>query len=214
LKRAVYTVLFGDKSEYTLKEPKIISNGWDHICFTDRTNLKSDIWTIKIVETKDDYNRQSRTIKILNEEYLPDYDMSIYIDSKFVIKTDLTAFSRVNMIKDFTVMRHNKRDCLFKEAQFILNSNIVSKKEKAIIKNQIIRYTKLRMYRGYGLWAPGIMLRKHGVNDLSKMMYDWHEEIMNYSYRDIISLPYVMCLNPGVSIGEMDFKLTYNLFSG
>lgn len=214
MKRVVYTVLFGDNTEYTLKEPKVISEGWDHICFTDRTNLKSNIWNIKTIEPKIDYNRQSRTIKILNEEYLPEYDESIYIDSKFVIKTNLTSFSRVYLNNDFTVMAHNRRNCLYKEAQYLLNSTIINNKEKSIIRNQITRYGKLRMPRGYGLWAPGIMLRKHGVKALSKMMYDWHEEIVNYSYRDIISLPYAIWLNPLVSIGEMEFQYIYNLFMG
>jgi len=211
MKKAVYTVGLGNG--YALKEPVIISDGWDHICFTDRTDLHSDVWSIRRVESFDDINRRSRAIKILNEEYLSGYDMSVYLDSKFVVKTDLTAFCRVHP-EDIVVMKHNRRNCLFQEAQFLLNSNIVSIKEKSIIRNQVKKYSESGMIRGFGLWAPGIMIRRHWVKSVSKMMYDWYEEIINYSYRDIISFPYVLRMNPDVKLGEMDFSETYNLFMG
>ena len=49
-KNCIYTAIIGDYDN--LYTPKIVTEGWDYICFTDNKKLKSDFWTIKYVPKK------------------------------------------------------------------------------------------------------------------------------------------------------------------
>ena len=43
--KVIYTSIFGE--EYYLHDPEMELDGWDFICFTDRTDFESDIWTTR-----------------------------------------------------------------------------------------------------------------------------------------------------------------------
>jgi hypothetical protein len=62
---------------------------------------------------------------------------------------------------DICLMTHNKRNCLFDEANFCIKNNIGDKK---LIKKQIEDYLNDNMIYNYGLYAPGIMIRRNNDN--------------------------------------------------
>ena len=43
--KVIYTSIFGE--EYYLHDPEMELDGWDFICFTDRTDFEYDIWTTR-----------------------------------------------------------------------------------------------------------------------------------------------------------------------
>ena len=71
-KKVIYTVITGGYDNL-IEQPKI--EGYDYICFTDNTNLKSDIWQIRdMPEGLSDLTtvKQQRNVKILAHKYLPE----------------------------------------------------------------------------------------------------------------------------------------------
>ncbi len=209
-RKAVYTVI--TDPNYTLKEPKRMTEEWDFICFTN-LDIKSKYWTIqKITAFCEDKRKLSRKIKILNDHYLPGYDISLYIDSKFVIDFDLDEFVKKYLIHDMAVLRHKKRHCAYKEANHLINSTTLglSDSDKKVISKQVKRYRNKGLTEMFGLWAPGIMIRRHNIPSIQTFMKLWHNECMAYSHRDILSLAYtIFKMQNEVIIDEMPFQELY-----
>ena len=208
MNKVVYTVIIGD---YKLYEPKVDNPNWDHVCFTDNVNMKSDSWDIRIVENEDNLSdrKLSRKPKILNDYFLKDCDLSIYIDSKFSISCDLDKFvSRQSKDHNITMMSHPSRTCLYDEAEYCLKKGIG---EKENIKKQIARDKKAGMPRQQGLTAGGIIIRKHGIENQTRFMEKWFQELVDGSDRDQIGFPYVLWKNE-LDLFHMPFKKTYKRF--
>ena len=65
-KIAIYTAFTGDYD--TLKEPEVIDENCDYICFTDNPNLESDTWKIiQMDESTLDNNRKAKQYNIQNK---------------------------------------------------------------------------------------------------------------------------------------------------
>ena len=62
MKKCVYTVIIDGYD--SLKEPLVKSDGWDHICFTNNPLVnKSNVWKVRIFDTKDLDNKKARSEK-------------------------------------------------------------------------------------------------------------------------------------------------------
>lgn len=201
MRKIVYTILFGD---YNLVEPKYNNNNWDLICFTNK-NIKSKKWNI-IQKHCDDPFKESRKIKIRCDKFL-DFDICLYLDSKFTVKCNLDDFVNNNLKSNMLLMRHNKRNCLYDEANYCIK---LGKGNKNIILNQINNYRKDGFPKNFGLYAPGIMLRKNSP-EIINFMKLWYNEVDKYTYRDQISFPYVLWKTP-INFDSLPFKETYNTF--
>ena len=100
-KKVVYTCITNDYD--ILNEPKYISLGFDYICFTDNSSLKSDVWQIrplpKETEGLSEVKKQ-RFIKINPHLYLKEYDISIWVDGNVELKGDLNELIDWNVRND------------------------------------------------------------------------------------------------------------------
>lgn len=201
MKKVIYTVLFGD---YKLYEPEYDNPEWKHICFSDRP-IESKGWEIRVIECKDK-RKKSREVKILFDRYI-DCDVCIYIDSKFKIKVDLNEFVDKRLKHDFCIMRHNKRVCAYDEGVFCVERG---KDNKEPILAQLYYYTLEGFPRDFGLYAPGIMIRKN-TEPVRNFMKLWYEQVYEFSYRDIISFSYVLWKNP-IPLDIVTFRETYGMF--
>jgi hypothetical protein len=201
-KKIAYTVLIGD---YELYEPTYINKNWELICFTDQ-NITSKNWSI--VHAKDDgYPRKkAREIKIRCDKFL-DFDLCLFIDSKFTIKCNLDKFIEENMRTNITLMEHNKRVCAYDEAKFCINNDIGNKKD---IQNQINFYKQEGFPLKFGLYGTGILIRKN-KSEVIEFMKQWYNEIEKYSCRDQISFSYVLWKN-SIKVNSIPFKETYRRF--
>lgn len=203
MKKVVYTACFGLD---LIRDPIYCQNGWDYIFFTDNKSLKSDKWHIEYLTPDIDQRRFSRKVKILNEEYLPGYDLSLYIDARFIPRISLDKFVKNNLEnKDIAMMRHHKRSCIYDEAKICID---IKKDSEEIIKEQMARYRSEGYPNNNGLTAGGIILRKHGIESQREFMQLWYEEIKNGSWRDQLSFQYVLWKHK-LNIGLMDFKKVY-----
>lgn len=200
MKKIIYTCLFG---KYDLYEPKMKTYDWKYICFTDQ-NIKSNNWEIIRIDTNDQ-RKKSREIKINSHKFL-DYDMCLYIDCKFKPKVDLNIFSE-NLKSDLCLMRHNKRNCIYDEGLFCIQKG---KDSKDIILKQLQYYRENGMPQHFGLYAPGIMLKRN-TKEVNNFMELWYDQVQQFSYRDIISFSYILWKNP-IKINTLPFKETYGIF--
>lgn len=199
MKKVVYTVILGD---YTLQEPSVINNGWEYICFTDQ-DLTSDIWKFVKIEGG---RKTSRKIKINSYKYF-DYDICLYLDSKFKVKKNLNDFIDNNLNSDLCLMQHSKRNCLYDEGYFCMKFGLDTSDN---ILPQLNKYESENMPKNFGLFAPGIMIKRN-TPEVNEFMKLWYEEVFNHSYRDQISFPYILWKNP-INIDLMLFKKTYMSF--
>src|SRR5688500_16882261 len=109
--KTIYTVIFGPYEE--LKEPLVITPGWQYICFTDQP-FTSSIWDIKQVDTWADKRMHSREYKINFHKYINDQE-SIYIDGAFTINCNLDDWWNKHFKYPMTFVSHPRRNCVFAE---------------------------------------------------------------------------------------------------
>jgi len=210
--KVIYTVIIGDSPNYWLKPFKNKPHGWDTICFTDR-NIKSDCWSIRKVQfNNDDIPRESRIPKILYHNYVSEYDLSFYMDSKFSIPNKFNSFiesiSKKIEDNDIVTIAHNKRKCIFDEGRYCQLKKLDSFEK---IRDQMNQYESYGMPHNMGLWATGIMIRNHNKR-LEKMMVEWNNEVMNKSRRDLLSFSYSLWKNKEIKLADIAWDYIYPIF--
>ena len=96
-KIVIYTAFTGDYD--TLKYPEVIDDNCDYICFTDNTELTSDLWKIiPMEESVLDNNRKAKKYKLLPHKYLKDYKYSFWLDGTFKIKGSIREYIYKNIV--------------------------------------------------------------------------------------------------------------------
>jgi len=203
--KVIYTSIFGE--EYYLHDPEMELDGWDFICFTDRTDLKSDIWTIRPTLKIYDGSRDSKKPKILPHRYLEDYEISVWVDGDAKIIGDVNFLVDTYLQdKDYAVFNHkycggiNSRICIYEEAKFIkwlgdIHPQKHYKDNLDIINNQVDGYRKEGYPENNGQARNTVILRRHNNKEIIKTMEDWWVEVMYGSKRDQLSFPYVAWKN-------------------
>lgn len=186
----MYTAIIG-KYDY-LKEPKIVSEGFDYICFTDDVTLKSKVWKIRLVNNNQglDYSRLSKKIKILCTTFLKEYDLSIWIDGSISINCDLNIFLDKNYHgEDLVIMTHPERNCVYEEAKACIR---IKKDNPTIINKQIEGYRQEGYPEGNGMVHACIMIRNHQSKNINEFMDRWWNEVYTKSKRDQLSFNYIL----------------------
>lgn len=207
-KKVIYTCITGGYDN--LIEPKIISDDFDYICFTDDENMKSDVWDIKPLPKETDELSQvkkQRYVKINAHKLLSEYEISIWVDGSVTINGDLNGFVSKFLNSDCSIYvpTHPIRDCIYTEA----NTVVAMKKDTSSnVSPQIERYKKEGFPKNYGLLQSNIMLRKHNNEDCIRFMEQWFEEVKNGSHRDQLSFNYVAWKNEDIKIFYLD-KMIY-----
>lgn len=191
MKLVVYTAIFNNYD--WLKEPVVVCEDVDYICYTDSTTLKSKTWEIVHI----DLNGKSpsllnREIKILYPyTELKDYDYSLYVDGSIMIKGDLSEFFYKYLCDKPILMnfKHPNNDCIFEE----IKRCIQQKRGNADkLLEQYVVYRNDGMPEHYGLSDNKILLRNNHNEKGEKMMRDWYDQVVGYSGRDQVCLSYVL----------------------
>ncbi|WP_289286108.1 glycosyltransferase domain-containing protein [Parablautia intestinalis] len=194
-KIAVYTANIGFYDN--LQEPEFTSSNIDYYCFTDNKSYKSDIWNVRHISNScsspEENAKLVRHYKFFPGEYLPDYEISIWVDSKYKIIGDLRQYAALySHGAPMLSFPHFFRDCIFEEAAICLD---VGRGDPDMICNQIKNYRFNQYPPHHGLYENGCIVRRHKDKQVKRVMNDWWEEINQYSLRDQISLPYVLWKN-------------------
>ena len=201
MRKVIYTAIIGNYDN--LEEPQFIPEGYDFICFTDQKIQKpNSIWKIKqVLPLYKDNTRTARKYKILPHRFLPEYDISIWVDGNELVVGDVDKLQKRYLNdKNMAVYNHmscwDKRDCIYQEAQAIFNlGNKDSnnwKDNPNTINKQINRYFEEGYPSNNGLIVSGVMFRKHNNKDIINAMEFWWKELKLGSKRDQLSFDYSM----------------------
>lgn len=204
-KFVIYTARFGEPGRFNF--PEVSIKRVDRICYTDLRVLPGCGTSIPVRKGKFKLNdfydmrkikanqknsiMQQRFMKIIiPEEIFNNYEYSAYVDCKRPIRIDFEDCVRqLKDGSDFLTRKHPARDCVYDEARFCINKD-GTKGSVCDIEKQVDHYKK----RGYpehnGLYLTSWVFRRH-TEKVKWLSEFWWDQLVRFSHRDQISLPYV-----------------------
>lgn len=204
-KIVLYTGIFGRPGRFNI--PKISVSDTDRFCYTDlgvtegcnqmipvRNGqfLKNDFYQIKKINLGHLIPvRRNRLIKIMiPEELFNNYEYSLYSDCKRPFSFDFKRILRnLEPGSDFLIRKHrSSRDCAYDEGIYCIG---IRKDTKESIMKQLRFYEREKFPRHCGLFDASWILRRH-TKRMRAHMRLWWQQVQDYSFRDQISLPYVI----------------------
>lgn len=188
-KTIVYSCLAGDYEG--LKEPEVVDPSVRYILFTDNPDLKSDKWEVVPFDTLGlSPRRASRLPKLLPHRYLPDHEISVYVDhSLTLIEPEIAVMAQSDLQGcDIAAYPHYKRDCVYDEIEKCLS---LRKADVAQSKAFRKRLKKEAFPMHWGLLENAFLVRRNSplmqwINEL------WFREYIYGPERDQFSLMYVL----------------------
>jgi hypothetical protein len=115
-----------------------------------------------------------------------DAEYSIYHDGNFQLRMDPNQMIDELLKKQqWASYRHPCRKCIYEEAQVLLNEKIGTPK---LVSNEIERYRDAGFPSGEGLWANGLIVRRH-TPEVAELNEHWWRLYMAGCERDQISFP-------------------------
>jgi len=188
IKRCVYTTMIGGYEKLN-EQPIAATSTIPFICLTDDPTLRSTSWEIRLVSPSFgmDSVRSQRDIKIRPHLYLPDYDISLYIDNTVLLtQPPETLFERYPSSSGFSLPKHSFRDTIFDE--FLQVAALGLDKPTRILE-QLDHYTA--DHRGWLLEKPywtAILFRDQRNPEVRAMLETWAAHVLRYSQRDQLSV--------------------------
>ncbi|WP_158580729.1 glycosyltransferase [Cellulomonas rhizosphaerae] len=192
-RRCVYSALFGDY-ERPSHQPAFAGDPIDKILFTDDPNLRSDDWEVRLVSRvlPADPGRSSRWPKLLPHRALPDHDVSLYIDNSVGLTRPPSEVLDVLLDDEspFALVEHSYRGAVAEEMDAVV---AVKFDDPARIREQEDHYRVIApaALSAQTLWG-GMLARRHHDPLVVAAMEIWWEQVLRYSRRDQLSLPYAL----------------------
>lgn len=134
--------------------------------------------------------RRAKFPKIMANEVLPSRTLySMWIDGSIRLNPGLDfndLIAKYLKDADIAVMKHPERDCIFREAEAIID---MGKDDSETVLKHMTRYAYFP--RNWGLAETGVVIRRHTfqIRNLNEI---WWEELRKGSRRDQLSLPVVL----------------------
>ena len=186
---AVYTALFGAYD--SLREPVCHPDNVDYYILTDQELPAESCWNpLDIRECiPEQYRRDSvmanRWCKMHPHLLFPEYNYSVYVDSNFLITSDLTAL--VNQMNDYPVamFHHKERNCVYDEITTCIEKKKDSK-DRLLAHKKVLQ--KKRIPKQFGLLEAPIIVRRHHEKRSIQLMNEWWRAFCRGCRRDQIAL--------------------------
>lgn len=198
---AIYTCITGGYDQVI--EGKAIE-GCDYYYISDED--KKDSAFYRYIDIKEvlpdldlDNTRKNRYCKINAHSIFSDYKYSIYHDGNIEIKPGIEEYiQRLPETKIITLFRPAVNNP-YAEA---LRCLIHNRDDEDKFLKQVEKYWNEGLPEDFGLANPAILVRQHNHPICKKLMEQWWDEVLNYSRRDMVSLPYVLWKN-GYTIDDV-----------
>lgn len=188
-KMVVYSAIFGGYDN-----PPRVANPDErirYILFTEQPNLKAPSpWEVRSVpRIFADPQLDARRIKILPHLFLPDFDVSVWIDanSELLRLTDDDA-RRLSECGDVLARPHDFRSCLYREAKAVLWYRMDSPLR---VKRQLESYRSAGFPEKFGLHQTAFLVRRHMRDGCIEFARLWWDQVFKHSKRDQLSFDFV-----------------------
>lgn len=208
-KNCLFTTLIDD---YDILNEVNKIEGWDYLYFTNNINLKSKTW--KVIyhphETKEklDSYKLSRYYKTNYKKYLSSYDKLIYCDARMKVVGNINELLKRLDGVDISFMKHPHANNIKEEMKRV---SVGGLERKGVVDKIKERYEKENYKYDNGLFAGGVLIFKNNERT-SNFFNEWWYEIENYSYRDQLSLNFVVSRNPELKYDTQPFYNTINKY--
>ena len=189
-KYVIYTCLTGNYD--TLKQPLVVDEDFDYICFSNDMVSNSDgIWKIiKIPFHDEDKLIESRFVKMQPHEVLQDYEYSVWIDANIQITKDSFYIRIKELINNGCLIgqvNHSFpfRDCIYEEISACIGKGRIS------LCNGLRQFRKLKKQKypkHFGLYENNLLLRKHNDKIVVRISNSWWQSFLCGAKRDQFSL--------------------------
>jgi len=139
----------------------------------------------------------NRLIKLLNHiKKLEVYDYTIWIDASLQIQTETFVQEMISMEGPYQIVMfvHPERSCIFDEA-FVLENDLRFLGNNLPFTEQVNFYSKKGYPHQNGLMATGVILRNTKNRIIRKIERQWWKELRKWTFRDQLSLPYILWKN-------------------
>lgn len=136
----VYTVILGPEFELN---PVEHYEGVMYICFTDVIPQNNSGWEIRIIPPilPGDLPRSSRDFKIRPHLWLSEFENSLYVDSKVLLKGNPQEFWNILTLGDHSIslglINHSFRETIFDEFKAVLENKFDS---QVVLEEQLLHY--------------------------------------------------------------------------
>lgn len=185
----VYSVLVGGYEP--IRPPEVMDPNVRYILFTDNSALIVDHWEIVYFDTLGlSPRRASRLPKLLPHHYLPDHDVSIYLDASLSLRVSDVSEMTKGWLQNYDIAAypHFERDCIFDEIEECLR---LGKSDPTLTGVFYERLKKEQFPRNWGLLENAFLVRRNTpmmrrINEL------WCTEYMAGAERDQFSLMYIL----------------------
>ena len=185
---AVYTALFGAYD--AVEEPVIKPDNVDYYIVTDQARDAGSLWQAidpagVVPSDLTDPVFKNRWCKMHPDKLFPDYEYSIYLDSNFLIVSDLTPF--VGALSDYPVAMfgHKNRDCVYEE----IKACILKEKDRPeALRAHEAELRRLGVPAHGGLLEAPVIVRRHHDPRCLRLMETWWTSFGKFSRRDQIAL--------------------------
>lgn len=205
---AVYTCITGNYDEPI--EPVYIPENNDFYIVTDMEVSPDSAWkkidinNINAIKEIDN-TRKARYIKTHPHLLFPNYEYSIWVDSNFKVVGDLSKYIKyVGKVIPFASNWHPKRNCIYKEVEACI---LRKKDNNDLLRKQVEYYHTQGFPQEFGLIETNMIIRKHGDKKCIALMEAWWNEMVRWSKRDQLSLPYVIW-KQGYTMKDLGFTCT------
>ncbi len=162
-----------------------------YLCFT---NLPIEVlpkvfpWQYVPISMEGAACRIARAPKILAHEWLPkDAEYSIYHDANFQLRVDPNQVMHQLLSREiqWAAHKHPCRNCIYKEADVLIKEKIGT---TALVQAEIARYRERGHPANDGLWANGMIVRRH-TPETQELNELWWKLYSEGAERDQLSFP-------------------------
>lgn len=199
MKLVVYTALFADP-DLPLEEVgrfypfTHVKNDVKYIAFTNRKDLKSDFWDVKVMgkPKRRSWRMQSRYLKWNPlQAGLPEHTHSLWMDSQCYFKFEPKAIVEHYLKDNKHTAIHHHTDLRSVYVEGMVTSYAYNNDKPSIVNRQLERYHENGMPYQYDHFETGVLIRENNkdANEFSKEVYT---ELTTDSIRDQISTPYIV----------------------
>ena len=190
-RRVVYTALMG-RYEQLNEQPIAAETNIEFICFTDDPELRSDSWTIRLVEPRFplDMIRSARYFKTRGPALLAEYDETLWIDN--AVRLRVTPESLLDSwlaTADLGLPLHSFRGNVISEFDAVATEGY---DDPARVYEQLINYSTLRpdTLQEMPYWTA--LLARRQTAEVDATMQLWWDHLLRYSRRDQLSINFVI----------------------